>query len=189
MQHFGMAGTGAQSEVTLDLMREALFDAYERLLVVWPQGDLRTFYAPLAETLTWITAVAQHMEMDQDPLFSGLAHARDRTLLGSPVVGLMSLDGDEERTAQPGENAPGCGLGTGTVWGFTREPEPPAPAPASEQLNSRVEHDAYDATLAGHSVESKVTRALHLLGVNPQALDLRPQPVSRRAHLTLVTPG
>jgi hypothetical protein len=51
-------------------MREAAFDANDRLRSVNWHLDLATFHAPLSETLVWISAMAEAVGKIQDPSFS-----------------------------------------------------------------------------------------------------------------------
>ena len=86
-----------------------------------------------------------------------------------------------------GEIRVGGGNATVSTWGFLDDPEPYDPASGKRERNKERRRD-YNAHVAGYSVQSRIPRALHDLGVNiwDPSPPLAPRPPPR---LKAVTPG
>ena len=171
----------------LDRMREAAFDANERLWSVTWHLDLATFYAPLSETLVWISALADALGKIRGPFFSGLQYARNCTLHGVAIVAAVSLGGPGERNVLKGEIRTGGGSATVSTWGFLEDPEPYDPASQKAESHKELRRD-YNAQVAGYSLHSRIPSALLSLGVNiwDRSTSLapgRPALESRRARV------
>jgi hypothetical protein len=100
----------------------------------------------------------------QEPFFSGLQYARNYTLHGAAIVAAVSVEGPRERKVLKGEIRVGGGNATVSTWGFLDDPEPYDPASGKRERNKERRRD-YNAHVAGYSVQSRIPRALHDLGV------------------------
>lgn len=78
---------------SLGLMRTAAFHALERLHGVAWRRDINTFYPPLGESLAGTSALAEAWGRTQEPVLSGLTHARSCTPHGAVVVPEISTPG------------------------------------------------------------------------------------------------
>jgi hypothetical protein len=163
----------------LDLMRRAAFDAVERLNGVSWQFDIETFYPPLGETLTWITALADAMGQIQDPEYSGLAYARNSVIHGVVIVShtVVQQPGEPSPLKLDVSHWPGVPV---TMWGFTDDPEPHDPTSGPEPHAQR--RADYNTHVARRQVHQVIDRALLGLGVNiwitgKRGLTPRPAPV------------
>jgi hypothetical protein len=170
-------------------MRGAALDAYERMEDVFWHRDPETYFAPLSETLIWMTAIADAMGKIQEPEYSGIAYARNCVLHGFVIVSDIFTQLPREPSPLKGDNARRVFQGPAKIWGFTKDPEPHDRANGKERNRDR--RAAYNAHVAEHSVHGIVPRLLLDLGVNIWAVDdsdrgLKPRRPPRRPS---VPPG
>lgn len=144
------------------LLRAAARHARERLFSVLWQLDERELFAPLGETLMWIVALADALDvLEQDP-FSGIAHARNKLVHGSTVVRVSDITEQGPWSSSPlrGDVPRFTGLATAKLWGFVDDPDP----------GSRGKHPnreaSYDRAVAKHALPPLIDRALDRLGVD-----------------------
>jgi hypothetical protein len=149
-----------------DLKRSAALDALERLDAVTWQMDIESFYAPLSETLMWITALADAMGKIEEPDYSGLAYARNCALHGFVIVSQVHEQGPREaKSPLLGDNPRIMGNATARIWGFTEDPEPHDPMTGRREPN-RNRRVAYNERVARHAVFPMLDRVLLDLEVN-----------------------
>lgn len=170
-----------------ELKHSAALGALERLHAVAWQNDVWSFYAPLAETLAWITALAEASGRKEEPVLSGLAYARN-ALLHNPDSLIVSYvahqDGFDYPLAGPTAR---IYVRNGTMWGFTQDPEPYDPSTGKER-NAKRRAD-YNRTVANHEVLPLLDATLWDLGVNVLAMDDDDwQPAPRRARKQVTRP-
>lgn len=154
---------------SLDLMRGAALDSYERTDDVFWHRDPQTYFAPLSETLIWMTAIADAMGKLQEPEHSGIAYARNCVLHGFVVVSDIFIQHPLEPSPLKGDHARMVFQGPAKIWGFTKDPQPHDPATGKELNHDR--RASYNAHVAEHSVQGIVPRLLLDLGVNIWAVD------------------
>ena len=150
-------------------MRGAALDAYERMDDVFWHRDPETYFAPLSDTLIWMTAIADAMGKIQEPEYSGIAYARNCVLHGFVIVSDIFTQLPREPSPLKGDNARRVFQGPAKIWGFTKDPEPHDPANGKERNRDR--RAAYTAHVAQHSVQGIVPRLLLDLGVKIWAVD------------------
>jgi hypothetical protein len=136
--------------------------------VFWHR-DPETYFAPLSETLIWMTAIADAMGKIQEPEYSGIAYARNCVLHGFVIVSDIFTQHPREPSPLKADNARMVFQGPAKIWGFTKDPEPHDPAIGKERNRDR--RAAYNAHVAEHSVQGIVPRLLLDLGVNIWAVD------------------
>lgn len=174
---------------SIDLMCGAALDAYERMDHVFWHRDPDTYFAPLSETLIWITAIADAMGKLQEPEYSGIAYARNCVLHGFVIVSDIYIQNPREQSPLKGDHARMVFQGPARIWGFTPDPQPHNPANGKERNRDR--RAAYNTHVAEHAVQGLVPRLLLDVGVNIWAVDdsdrgLTPRRQPRRAS---VPPG
>lgn len=146
-------------------MRSAALDALDRLHGVAWHNDIESFYAPLSETLVWITALADAMDKIEEPKYSGVAYARNCVLHGFVVVAAVHEQGPWSRSPLLGDVPRFTGRATARIWGFTDDPEPHDPTCGKPERNKKRRGD-YNTHVAGHSVFPMVDALMLDLGVN-----------------------
>jgi hypothetical protein len=165
-------------------MRSAALDALDRLHGVAWHNDIESFYAPLSETLMWITALADATGKLEEPQYSGVAYARNCVLHGFVVVAAIHEQGPRSRSPLLGDVPRFTGRATVQIWGFTTDPEPHDPTAGKPERNKKRRGD-YNTHVAGHSVFPMVDYLMWHLGVNIWAKqdDLAPRRLPRQATI------
>ena len=169
-----------------DLKHAAALGALERLHAVAWQNDVWSFYAPLAETLAWITSLAEAAGRKEEPVLSGLAYARN-VLLHNPDSLVVSYVAYQDGFDSPlTGSTPRIFVRNRTMWGFTQDPEP-HDASAGKERNAKRRND-YNQAVADHEVLPLVDATLWDLGVNVLAMD-DDELAPRRARKQVTRPG
>jgi hypothetical protein len=154
----------------LDLMRQAAQDSWERLLGYGWQLDIGTYYGPLTETLTWTRALAEALGRGEEPIYSGLAYARNCLLHGKSIVSEVWVEGPWEPRRTKGGCRVGGGSATSYAWAFTTtDPDPEAMTP--KRRADYLEH------VAQWEVFQRLSSPLHELGLD---MDAAPPLLPRR---------
>lgn len=141
----------------MDLMRTAALDALERLHGVSWQRDIESFYGSLGEVLTWRSALAEAMGKKEEPLYSGLAFARNALLHRVVIVAAVHVQPSGKASPLLGDAARYVWQDV-KLWGFLENPHPEA--------NTPKRRADYDREVARHAVFPMVDAALLDLGVN-----------------------
>ncbi|MCU1624080.1 MAG: hypothetical protein JWL79_2925 [Frankiales bacterium] len=158
----------------VQLLRDAALDARQRLTLVGWQMDERELFAPLGETLMWLSVLSDALGVSEDDPYSGLKHARNALVHGESVVRVTDIavqgswepnplkGGVTRRVRDPAK-----------VWGFVDDPNP-----ASRGQYPKREA-SYDRSVAGWELWPRLDSALHDLGVDILGAPVLP-PARRR---------
>lgn len=108
-------------------------------------------FAPLGEALAWAVSLGERIHAKHEPLYAGVAHARNVVLHGYVVVGIYR----SIATGAFGSAAFGAApLGGETLREFLPRGALPAIRP------NRANEDGYDSELAGRDVDTVLARVV-----------------------------